>query len=107
MLIVSVTRGDDREGLLMQVKRNGAPLDLTGCTVKFYMPPKVPEAFVQVLDPEQGLILLPLEASAVDDVGEFQFQIKVFWPDGRKITLPHGHRIVLAVLPDLTGRSES
>jgi len=101
---IEVFRGDDREGLEMQITRNGVPLKLTGCSIKFYMPPKVPEAFCEVVEAQQGLIRFPLEVSAVDEVGEFQFQIKIFWPDGRKITLPQGQKAVLVVLPDLTRR---
>jgi len=107
MIAVSVTRGDDREGLLMQVKKNGVPENLTGCTVKFYMPPVVPEAFVQILDPMQGVILMPIEATATAEVGDFQFQIKIFWPDGRKVTLPRGHGAVLVVVPDLSEEGRS
>lgn len=102
-----IKRGDTREGVGAVIRKDGTPVDLTGCTVKFYMPPQVPEAFATVLDAAAGKVVFPLEDNAVDTLGAFQFEFKVFYPDGRVQTVPSKDRAVLTILPDLMERSDS
>ena len=94
-----IKRGDTRNAVVARLKKNGQPLDLTDCHIKFYMSGKIDGALCTVL--EDGRVMYPLEDYAVDTSGVFNAEFKVIYPDGRIDTFPNDSYIKINIINDL------
>lgn len=90
---------------------SGAPLNLTGATVKFIMRAKpagngaTPSAKVNaaavVVDAANGLVRYDWLAVDTDTPGSFQAEWQITWSDGKKQTVPTLTYHTVDVLADL------
>lgn len=102
--MLTIKKGDTRNAIRATLKKNGEPVNLTGCTVLFYMDGKVNGGHAQVVDAEWGKVVYPLEANAVDKSGVFRAEFKVIHPDGRQETFPDNGYIKINIIDDLKRR---
>lgn len=96
---LTIKRGDTRNAVITPLIKNGEPVDLTECTVLFYMKGKVDGGHAVVLD--DGRVMYPLEENAVAKSGTFRAEFKVIYPDGRKETFPNNDYITISIKTDL------
>lgn len=94
-----IKRGDTRNAIVATLEKNGVKVDLSNCTVLFYMRGKVNGEHCQVL--EDGRVMFPVEESLVDTPGIFYAEFKVRYPDGRIETFPNDCFLKIKVCEDL------
>ena len=106
---ITLKRGDTRHAIKAVLKdSDGAPVDLTGCTVKFLMAPlgrpAVIDREVHVQDAEAGEVWVVWVPGDTDISGVYRAEFKVTYPDGRRETFPNSGYISINIMNDL-GRS--
>lgn len=90
-------QGDTRTALKATLlDASGAPVDLTGCTVRFRMSCKI-DRQVQVLDAAAGEVMMVFESEDVAKPGLFRAEFKVEYPDGRVETFPNSGHITVYI----------
>jgi len=100
--MIRIKRGDTYYGLKATLKRNGTPVNLTGCTVKFTMANgsvKVSKT-AQILDAANGLVRIVLDGYT-EQVGTYRGEFEVTYQDGRRETFPSDDYLTIQIVPDL------
>ncbi|WP_167356059.1 BppU family phage baseplate upper protein [Halobacillus aidingensis] len=82
-----IKKGDTGEGIVAVLSRKGKEENLTGKTVRFYMSNGI-EGYAQVIDPENGKVMYPIEDTFFNELGYFQGEFKVTYEDGRVLSFP-------------------
>lgn len=95
-----VKRGDTRNGIHATLIKDGYTVNLTGCNV-FILIENGIESVAEVLNAEKGEVVYPLEKSAVDRAGFFNYEFKVEYPDKRIETFPNDGYLKLLIYNDL------
>ena len=98
---ITIKRGDTRNAISTPLLKNGTAVDLTGCTVLFYMDAIVVGGFAQVVG---NNAVYPVEEGMVNEGGLFKAEFKVTYPDGRKDTFPNHDFIYILIENDLGGK---
>jgi len=101
--MIRIKRGDTFYGLRATLKRNGVPVDLTDCTVNFFMTNgKITVTpLVNILDAPNGLVQVVFDSGDTDTAGIYRAEFEVTHVDGRKETFPSDRYLMLQIVPDL------
>jgi len=107
---LTIKRGDTRHAIKAILKgKDGDPVDLTGCEVKFIMallgrPPVICRQ-PHIADAEHGEVWVVWAPGETGVSGVYRAEFKVTYLDGRKETFPNDGYIGINIMNDL-GRSE-
>lgn len=103
----SIKRNDRRESIERVLKgSDGAPVDLTGCSVRFLMryaqsnTLKV-DATATVVDAAAGQVRYAWTADDTSDSGAFKAEFEVLFADGTRQSFPNTTYITVVILDDL------
>jgi hypothetical protein len=103
---ITIKRGDTRNAIKAELKgASGAPVDLTGCSVKFHMAPLRQPAIVNraahIEDAEAGEVWVVWVPGETDSTGIYRAEFEVMYQDGRRETFPNANYISILILDDL------
>lgn len=107
MLEFVIKRNDQEPALTVEVTdENGAPIDLTGATAKFFMKDprstlKVNGAAATITDAANGKAQYAWAPGDTDTDGEFYGEFEFTLASGRRLTAPSDGYIRIVVRPDL------
>lgn len=81
-------------------------INLTGCTVRFFMTPTVGttpkvNALATVLDAVNGSVLYTWGTTDLDTAGEYSVEWEITYPSGKKLTVPTQGYDTIYVLADI------
>lgn len=93
---MTIKQGDTRNGIIATLSKDGEPVNLTDHSVRIYFDNGV-SGRVEVLEAEKGLVMYPLEASAVADEGYLSYEFKVTYADKRRETFPNDGYLTLKI----------
>jgi hypothetical protein len=86
---VKIVQNDTRPPLEFSLTQDGAPVDLTGCTVKFYMKDattgsvKINGAVCTITDATKGKCRYSWQASDTNTVATYLGEVEVTFPDSK------------------------
>jgi len=86
---VKIVQDDTRPPLEFSLTQDGAPVDLTGCTVKFYMKDattgsiKINGVDCTVTDAPKGKCRYSWSSSDTNTAGSYIGEVEVTFPDGK------------------------
>lgn len=86
---VKIVQDDTRPPLEFNLTQDGSPVDLTGCTVKFYMKDatsgsvKISGSTCVITDATKGKCRYNWIASDTNTVGTYLGEVEVTFPDGK------------------------
>ena len=86
---VKIVQDDTRPPLEFTLTQDGAPVDLTGCTVKFYMKDatsgavKISGATCTITDATKGKCRYSWQGSDTNTAGGYVGEVEVTFPDGK------------------------
>ena len=103
---ITIKRGDTRNAIKAVLKdAAGAPVDLTGCEVKFHMAPLNRPAVISraahIENAATGEIWLVWAPGETDTAGVYRAEFEVVYQDGRRETFPSNGYIGIQILDDL------
>ena len=106
MYDITIKRGDTRNCIKAVLKdARGAPVDLTGCSVRFYMAPLNRAAIISraahVEDAAAGEVWLVWASGDTDTSGVYRAEFEVVYQDGRRETFPNDGYISIQIIDDL------
>ena len=106
MYDITIKRGDTRHAIKAVLKdASGAPVDLTGCEVKFHMAPLNRPAVISraahIQDAVTGEVWFVWASGETDIAGVYRAEMEVTYQDGRKETFPNDGYISIQILNDL------
>ncbi len=105
---VTIKRGDTRRAIRAVLKNTqGTPVNLSGCSVSFYMappgrPPIISRA-VDIHDALAGEVWVVFAPGETDISGVYRAEFRVTYGDGRRETFPNNGYINIQILSDLRG----
>lgn len=99
---MTIKRGDTKNAIHAFIKQNGLPVDLTDCTVKFFMSNGV-EAVVEIMNAQKGEVFYSLKEETVGKTGFYNYEFKVIYEDQRIETFPNDGYLKLRIYDDLRG----
>ena len=105
---VTLKRGDTRHAIRAVLKNTqGTPVNLSGCSVSFYMaPPGRPATVsraVDIHDTAGGEVWVVFAPGETDVSGVYRAEFQVVYGDGRRETFPNNGYINIQILSDLRG----
>jgi hypothetical protein len=82
-----MVQGDTRPKLEFEVTKGGLPVDLTGCTVKFYMKSstgtvKINGSACSITDAVKGLCAYSWQSADTNTAGEYTGEVEVTFDNG-------------------------
>lgn len=103
--MIHLKQGDTKTAVRATLlKKDGTPVNLTGCTVLFIMQGmSLTERQVEIEDAVQGIVLIVFEAEDTSQPGRFKAEIEVIYGDGRKETFPNEKCIPVSIESNLKG----
>ncbi|WP_079479723.1 BppU family phage baseplate upper protein [Halobacillus salinus] len=102
MKTLVIKKGDTGEAITAVLKRKGKAEKLTNKTVKFCMSNGL-EAYAQVIDAENGIVMYPIEDTFFNELGFFSGEFKVTYEDGRVLSFPDGDFIPIRIIEGADG----
>lgn len=103
MATIKIVQNDTRPPLEFEIAQEGAPVDLTGATVKFYMKDattgsvKINGAACAITDATKGKCRYAWLAVDTNTVGAYLGEVEVTFPDGKIQT---GYKQITIVIRD-------
>lgn len=102
-----IKQNDTRPNLDAQLlNANGAPIDLTGCTVRFLMVStsggqvKI-DALCAVTDAVNGKVRYYWQAGDTSNFGGYKAEFEITFPDGSKQTVPNDGYLIISVIREI------
>jgi len=86
---IKIVQNDTRPPLDFNLTQDGAPVDLTGCTVKFYMKDavsgsvKINGATCSIVDAPKGICRYVWTGSDTNTIGTYLGEVEVTFSDGK------------------------
>lgn len=86
---IKIVQNDTKPYLEFEVTQEGAPVDLTGCTVKFYMKNadtgavKINGSVCSITDAAKGKCRYVWAAGDTDTIGTYLGEVEVTFPDSK------------------------
>lgn len=86
---IKIVQNDTKPYLEFEVTQEGAPVDLTGCTVKFYMKNadtgtvKINGSACSITDATKGKCRYVWAAGDTDTIGTYLGEVEVTFPDSK------------------------
>ena len=86
---IKIVQNDTRPPLEFSLTQDGAPVDLTGCTVKFYMKDsstgsvKINGVACAITDATKGKCRYNWTGSDTNTIGTYLGEVEVTFPDGK------------------------
>lgn len=102
-----IKRNDTRVNLKATLSNESGPVNLTGCTVRFFMAPylknglKIINREAQIVDAPQGIVWFVFEDGDTRETGLYKAELQVTFPDGRRETFPNTGYIAIEIQSDL------
>lgn len=103
MASIKIVQNDTKPILEFSITQEGAPVDLTGCTVKFYMKNidtgsvKINGSLCDIADAANGKCRYVWLAADTNTVGAYLGEVEVTFPDGKIQT---GYKQMTIVIRD-------
>jgi len=101
--MIVLKRGDTRPALKATLKSNGAPVDLSGASVRFVMKGQglTIDRQAEIVDAAGGVVRVVFEPGDTDQSGTYHAEFEATFSDGRKETYPSHGYVQIQILPDL------
>ena len=101
--MIVLKRGDTRPAIRATLKSNGAPVDLSGASVRFVM---VGQGIAltrdaEIVDAANGVVRVVFEPGDTDQAGTYHAEFEATFSDGRRETYPSHGYLTVQILPDL------
>lgn len=107
MTQITIKQYDTRNAINATLIRDGQTVDLTDCTVHFFMEDAYKnvdvETIAEVVDAPSGTVLYAFEQSSVAIPGRYNAEFRVTYPDGRLETFPNNGYITVNIIKSLGG----
>jgi len=104
-----IKQNDTRPVLEAQLlNADGTPINLTNCTVKFFMvsisasggQPKV-NASCAIIDAVNGKVRYSWQAADTSDYGDYKAEFQITFPDGSIQTVPNDGYLIISVVKEI------
>jgi Rib/alpha/Esp surface antigen-like repeat protein len=102
-----IKQNDTRPYLDAQLANtDGTPIDLTGCTVRFFMvstsggQPKI-NAQCAITDAVNGKVRYYWQAGDTESFGDYKAEFEITFPDGSKQTVPNDGYLIISVVREI------
>ncbi|PZN05071.1 MAG: hypothetical protein DIU76_08285 [Bacillota bacterium] len=101
--MITLKPGGTRPAPEATLKSNGAPVDLSGASVRFVMVGQglTIDRQAEIVDAASGVVRVVFEPGDTDTPGQYHAEFEATYSDGRKETYPSHGYLTVQILPDL------
>jgi hypothetical protein len=103
-MAITIKRNDTRDAIKATLSNEKGVVDLTGCSIRFIMARrnkiKVDKPAI-IEDTLNGVVWAIFDQGDTDEVGTFQAEFEVTFPDNRIATFPNNDYLMIEIKSDL------